>query len=91
MERLSFERWKDVFRNVEDINKDLRSEGLEEEPLEVTWLEGDITLPYDASEYVISSGHDVIEDGFNSREEAQKRLDEMERKYYEHLEGLPKA
>lgn len=91
MERLSFERWKDVFRNVEDINKDLRAEGLEEEPLEVTWLEGDITLPYDASEYVISSGCEVIEDGFNSREEAQKRLDEMERKYYEHLEGLPKA
>lgn len=87
MERLSFERWKDVFRNVEDINKDLRAEGLEEEPLEVTWLEGDITLPYDASEYVISSGYEVIEDGFNSREEAQKRLDEMERKYYEYLEG----
>ncbi|AEW47310.1 hypothetical protein BCB4_0077 [Bacillus phage B4] len=91
MERLTFEEWKNVFRNVEDINRELREEGLDEEPLEVTWLEGDITLPYDNSEYVISSGCEVIEDGFNTREEAQKRLDEVEKEYYEYMESLPKA
>ncbi|UNA01672.1 hypothetical protein MG295_00255 [Bacillus phage vB_BcgM] len=79
MERLTFEQWKDVFYNVGEINKDLKHEGLEEEPLEVVWLES-------TNEYVIASGCEVIEDEFKTEHEAQTRLDEMESKYYEYVE-----
>ncbi|ARQ95182.1 hypothetical protein FLAPJACK_271 [Bacillus phage Flapjack] len=84
MERLTFEQWKDVFRNVEDINNDLKAEGMEEESLEVVWLES-------TNEYVIASGCEVIEDEFKTEYEAQTRLDEMESKYHEYMESLPKA
>jgi len=79
MERLTFEQWKDVFRNVEEINKDLKHEGFEEEPLEVVWLES-------ANEYVIASGCEVIEDEFKTETEALIRLGDMYKKYYEYEE-----
>ncbi|QEM43322.1 hypothetical protein CHOTACABRAS_268 [Bacillus phage Chotacabras] len=79
MERLSFEQWEDVFRNVEEINNDLKHDGFEEEPLEVVWLES-------TNEYVIASGCEVIEDEFKTEYEAQTRLDEMESKYNEYVE-----
>lgn len=87
--RITFEEWKNVFRNVEDINKELKAEGMEEEPLEVSWLEGDMMAGV-GEEYVIHSGGDVIEDGFKTEQEGIDRLHEMEKRYYEYLEGLPK-
>ncbi|ALA13425.1 hypothetical protein AVV02_gp286 [Bacillus phage AvesoBmore] len=79
MERLTFEQWKDVFRNVKEINNDLKHEGFEEEPLEVVWLES-------TNEYVIASGCEVIEDEFKTEHEAQTRLDNMEHEYNTYIQ-----
>lgn len=77
MERLSLlslEQWKNIFRNVAELNEELEREGLETEPIEVQWLEN----PERKNEYVICSGCELFEEGFASEEEAQERLTYLE-------------
>lgn len=71
MERLSLETWKNIFRNVAEINEDLKKEGFEEEPIEIQYLES-------TDEYVLCSGCDLFEDGYKTEDEAQERLTYLE-------------
>lgn len=70
MNYLSLEQWKNIFRNVAEWNEDLKKEGLEEEPIEVIWLEN----PERKNEWAIVSDCEVFEEGFASEQEAEDRL-----------------
>jgi len=75
MNKLSLEQWKNIFRNVAEYNEDLKKEGLEEEPIEVIWLEN----PERRNEWAIVSDCEIFEEGFATEQEAEERLTYLEK------------
>lgn len=66
MQRLNDEIWKNIFRNLAE----------DDEEVEVTWLDE----VGSAGEWVLCFDCELFEDGFKTEEEAQKRLDFLEKK-----------
>lgn len=74
MKRLTNEQWKIVLANVEETG----------EEIEVTWLDA---VPFDKNgnptgevyEWVLNVDCELLEDGFQTEEEAYERLREVEK------------
>lgn len=77
--RLNGASWKQVWKNVAEIQEQDEAQGFDpmEHEVQAVWLEGDPSkgLP---EEWVIASGEEMLEDGFSSEEEAEQRLREVE-------------
>jgi hypothetical protein len=69
MIRQNGETWTNIFRNLREDN----------EEVEVIWLD-----PGDSSkgEWVLAFDCELFEDGFTSEQEAQRRLNHVEKLYY---------
>lgn len=80
-QKLPLDTWVNIFRNVEEAQRDqLQEEGMEELiekgieqriEVEVVWLDS-------SDEWCLCSGTELFEDGYKSEEEAQKRLESLE-------------
>lgn len=70
MERLSLETWKDIFRNLKDMDEEDYYDGV------VDWVES-IWLD-STDEWCLAYGEELFEDGFKTEEEAQERLGYLE-------------
>jgi hypothetical protein len=76
--RLSLNEWKDIFRNIAEASEEEHEEFGDD--VEVIYLDA---VPYDEygnpptgerKEWIIGYGYEAFEDGFQTEEEAQERL-----------------
>lgn len=70
MKRLSLEEWKNIFNNLENMNKEDYYDGVVDW-VEVMWLDG-------SDEWCLCYGEELFEDGFATEKEAQDRLNYLE-------------
>ena len=71
MKRLSNEAWKDIFRNLQEMDEEDYYDGVVDW-VEVLWLDS-------TDEWALAYGEELFEDGFKTEEEAQERLNYLER------------
>jgi hypothetical protein len=72
--RLDLQTWETIFINLQENN----------EYVEVTWLDA-VESVGEKAEWVLHCGDELFEDGFKSEEEAQKRLDTLERHFAQYI------
>lgn len=72
MIRLSNETWKNIFRNLKDMDEEDYYDG-EVDWVEVIWLES-------TDEWVLAYSEELFEDGFKTEKEAMDRLSYLENK-----------
>lgn len=72
MRRLSIEDWKNIIRNIEEGDKEVKEEF--GECVEIIWLDDG------SNEWVLAYGYEVFEDRFKTEKEATDRLNEIEMK-----------
>lgn len=70
--RLSDEQWKDIFRNLSEMEEEDFYDGVVDW-VEVLWLDS-------SDEYVLAYGEELFEDGFKTEGEAYERLHYLEQK-----------
>lgn len=77
--RLSKETWKNIFRNLSEMDEEDYYDGTVDW-VEVLWLD-----PGDSSrgEWCLCYGEELFEDGFTSEREAEERLQYLENKLLE--------
>jgi hypothetical protein len=69
-QRLDNETWKNIFRNLKDMDEEDYYDGVVDW-VEIMWLDG-------TDEWCLCFGEELFEDGFRTEEEAQKRLNYLE-------------
>lgn len=77
-QRLDKEAWKNVWRNVKETMEEEKAEGNPDYmffDIEVTWLDG-------SDEWVLNVDCELLEDGFKSEEEAQERLNFVQKNFF---------
>lgn len=72
MNKLTDETWKNIFRNLKEMDKKDYYDGVIEW-VEVVWLDS-------TDEYCLCYGEELFEDGFKTEREAQERLTYLENK-----------
>lgn len=71
MKRLNNEQWKNIFRNLSELEEEDYYDGTVDW-VEVLWLDS-------TDEWILAHGEELFEDGFKSEEEAQQRLNKLEK------------
>lgn len=70
MKKLDLETWKNIFRNLQEMDEeDYYDDGVDW--VEVMWLDG-------TDEWCLCYGTELFEDGFETEKEAQERLSYLE-------------
>lgn len=70
MQRLNLDKWKDIFRNLNEMDKEDYYDGV------VSWVE--IHWLDSTDEWILCYGEELFEDGFKTEQAAQDRLNYLE-------------
>lgn len=70
MKRLPLETWENIFRNLQEMDREDYYDGCVDW-VEVLWLDG-------TDEWCLCYGEELFEDGFATEREAQERLNYLE-------------
>lgn len=74
-QRLLLDDWEEIFKNLKEMTPADYYDGVVDW-VEVLWLDNGGSEP---DEWCLCFGEDLFEDGFETEQEAQKRLDYLER------------
>lgn len=81
MELLNNKAWRNIFKNLEELEEENYYDGVQ------NWVEPIYLDPieFNDSKWGLAFGEELFEEGFETELDAEKRLEDMEKMYYDTL------